>query len=388
MIIRNEVVVTQAILWGLGILVVYVYFVYPLLLAVLSKVKRPVNILRAEMTPAVSLIIAAYNEEKIIAQKIENMLALDYPREKLEIIVVSDGSTDNTNGIVRIYEDQGVKLVALEKNRGKSAAENAGMAIAIGDILVFSDATGMYSHDALKELVKSFADPKVGCVAGMVEYENMGVTTTSGGEGIYWRYEVFLRLLESRVGNLAMASGSILACRHSLVQPLDEAVGEDFVIPMKAAMQGFRTVYATNAVSRELIAETDRGLLKTKVRIITKDLRGLLLFRSILNPFRYPLYAWGLISHKLLRWLVPYFLIGLFIINVLLSGQPFYNVTLALQIIFYAPALLGYLWQRKEKPPNILGIPFSFCLVNLAALIGVARFVMGKKAGKWQPVRT
>ncbi|MCJ7790947.1 MAG: glycosyltransferase family 2 protein [Dehalococcoidia bacterium] len=387
MIIGNEVVVTQAILWGLGIVVAYVYVGYPLLLAVLSIVKRPAHIRQAEITPAVSLIIAAYNEEKVIAQKIENTLALDYPRENLEIIVVSDGSTDNTNGIVRRYEDQGVKLIALEKNRGKSAAENAGMAVATGEIVVFSDATGIYSHDALRNLVRPFADAEVGCVTGLVEYGNVGTTAASDGEGVYWRYEVFLRLLESSVGNLAMASGSILACRRSLAQSLDEAVGEDFVTPMNAGMQGFRTLFAPRAVSHELIAETDQSLLKTKVRIINKDLLGLFLCRSILNPFRYPLYAWGLISHKLLRWLVPYFLIALFVVNVLLLDHPLFQIIMALQIVFYVIALVGYLCQRKGKPPRILGLPFSFCLVNLAALVGVARFAMGKKAGRWVPVR-
>jgi hypothetical protein len=156
---------------------------------------------------------------------------------------------------------------------------------------------------------------------------------------------------------------------------------------MKAAMQGFRTVYAPRAVSNELVAETDQGLLKTKVRIITKDLEGLFFCHAILNPFRYPLYAWGLISHKLLRWLVPYLLIVLFTINLLLLDRPFYKLGLVMQIAFYVLALAGYLWQRGSKPPRILGIPFSFCLVNLAALVGMARFMTGKKAGQWEPLR-
>ena len=387
MIIGNEVVVTQAILWGLGIAVVYVYVGYPLLLLTMSKLCPAPPVQKADITPVVSLIIPAYNEEKVIAQKIDNTLALDYPRERLEIIVVSDGSTENTNGIVRRYEDQGVKLIALEKNRGKSAAENAGMAVATGEIVVFSDATGIYSHDALRNLVRPFADVTVGCVAGLVKYENTDITATSSGEGAYWRYEVFLRLLESRVGNLSMASGSIMACRRSLAHTLDESVGEDFVIPMKAVLQGFRTVYAPKAISRELVAKTGRDLLKTKVRIITKDLRGLFLCRAILNPSRYPLYAWGLISHKLLRWLVPYFLIVLFATNVILLDHPFYQLIMLLQIAFYLLSLTGYLWERKGKSPRFMGIPFSFCLVNLAALMGVARFVMGKKAGQWEPVR-
>lgn len=365
----------------------YVYFGYPLLLLILSKLRPAPPVQKADITPTVSLIIPAYNEEKVIARKIENALGLDYPREKLEIIVASDGSTDGTNEIVRAFADQGVKLVALKSNQGKSMSENAGLATATGDILIFADATGMFNHRALRELVRSFADSAIGCVTGLVQYENADATAATDGEGAYWRYEVFLRLLESRIGNLAMASGSILASRHSLVEPLHPAVGEDFVIPLKAAVQGFRTIYAPSAISGELIAETDKGLLKTKVRIITKDLRGLFICRAILNPFRYPLHAWGLVSHKLLRWLVPYFLIALFAFNLLLLDHPFYRLVLLLQIAFYAMALVGYLWQSKSRPPRILGIPFSFCLVNLAALVGVAKFVMHKKTERWVPVR-
>lgn len=372
--------------WIFSLVVFYVYFGYPLLLQILSKLHRASPIQKADITPTVSLIISAYNEEEVIAKKIENALTLDYPKDKLEIIVASDGSTDKTNEIVRSYGDQGVKLVALETNRGKTSAQNMGLTVATGEIVVFSDATGMYNLDALRHLVSPFCDAKVGCVAGLVEYENIGVTVASTGEGVYWRYEVFLRLLENRLGNLAMVSGSILACRHSLVQPLDEAVGEDFVIPMKAAMQGFRTVYATSAISREMIAETDRSLLKTKVRIITKDLRGLFTCRAILNPFHYPLYALGLFSHKLLRWLVPYCLVALFVANALLLDHPLYQMTMALQIAFYALALAGYLLQKENKPPRILSLSFSFYLVNLAALAGVARFVMKKRSGRWEPV--
>ncbi|MBU1748401.1 MAG: hypothetical protein KKA73_11990, partial [Chloroflexi bacterium] len=158
--------------------------------------------------------------------------------------------------------------------------------------------------------------------------------------------------------------------------------------PMQAAIKGYRTVYEPQAISSErLFQVSPRDMLKTRARTTTLDTRGVFLCRAILNPFRYPLYAWGLVSHKLLRWLVPYFLIALFAVNLLLLDQPFYCLALALQIAFYALAAAGTLWQRQGKPPRILGIPFSFCLVNLAALVGVARFVMGRQAGRWKPVR-
>ncbi len=208
------------------------------------------------------------------------------------------------------------------------------------------------------------------------------------GEGLYWQYELFLRGKESSLGNFAMGSGPIMAIRRNLFQPLDPNVGEDFVLPMQTVLNGYRVIYEPEAIAEEILFQSaPTSMFRSKVRVISKDLRGLFLCHSILNPFRHPLHAWGLFSHKLLRWLVPYFLVVAFALNLQFSGRPFYRVTLVLQIAFYLFALASYLWQRKGKPPRILGIPFSFCLVNFAALVGVWQFLMGKKSGSWQPVR-
>lgn len=343
---------------------------------------------KAEITPTVSLIIAAYNEEKVIGQKIENCLDLDYPSENLKIIVASDGSTDRTNEIIMGYAGQGVKLIALSTNQGKSRAQNRAVAEAQGDIIFFSDANVMLRSNAVREIVNNFKDKRVGCVIGKVTYLNKGDTSVSEGEGFYWRYELFLRKKESEIGNFAMGSGPIIAIRRNLFQLLDPDVGEDFVLPMLTAINGYRVVYEPEAISEEILFQNKpKSMLRTKVRIISKDLRGLFVCKTILNPFRYPLYSWGLISHKLLRWLVPYFLILLLAVNALLLTQPLYYMTFALQLIFYSSALTGYLWQKSDTPPKMFGIPFSFCLVNAAALIGVAKFAMGKKSGRWKPVR-
>lgn len=382
------ILVFQVIFWLCVMTILYVYFCYPVLLLILSKLIPAPPVQKAYITPAVSLIIPAYNEEKVITQKIENSLALDYPRDKLEIIVASDGSTDSTNEIVRTFAGQGVKLVALTPNQGKSSAQNRAVAEASGVILFFTDANVMLRPDAMRQGVSNFSDAKVGCIVGKVTYINEGDTSVSEGEGFYWRYELFLRASESRVGNFAMGSGPIMANRRNLFQPLDPNVGEDFVLPMQTALNGYRVVFEPKAISEEILFQnTPASMFKSKVRVISKDLRGLFLCRAILNPFRYPLYAWGLISHKLLRWLAPYFLLVLFALNLLLLDQSFYRLALVLQIAFYLLAAVGYVWQKKGKPPRFLGIPFSFCLVNLAALVGVARFLMGKKAGRWKPVR-
>lgn len=338
--------------------------------------------------PFISIIIAAYNEEKVIAQKIENCLALDYPPENMEIIVASDGSTDATNDIVRGFVGNGVKLVALPSNQGKSSAQNRAVEESGGEILFFTDANVMLRTDAMLKIIRNFYDGNVGCVVGKVTYLNEGETSVSQGEGFYWQYELFLRKKESELGNFAMGSGPILTIRRSLFEPLDPAVGEDFVLPIIVAMKGYRIVYEPTAISEEILFQTKpANMFRTKVRIISKDLRGLFMFRNILNPLRFPLYAWGLISHKLLRWLVPFFLLFVFISNLMLLNNSVYFVLFMIQIIFYALAALGLVLQGSSRPPFYLGIPFSFCLVNLASLVGVTKFVIGKKSGKWDPVR-
>ena len=381
--------IVESLFWFFVALIIYVYFGYTFLLLILSKIRPSQPVKKADITPNVSIVIAAYNEEKDIGRKIENSLQLDYPAEECEIIVASDGSTDRTNEIVNRYKEQGIKLVALETNQGKSTAQNQAVAEARNDIVIFTDSNVILQPNAVRKMVSNFCDEKIGCVVGKVTYLNEGDTSVSKGEGVYWRYELFLRKKESDLGNLAISSGPIMAIRREIFKPLDPDVGEDFVLPVQVAIEGYRVIYEPEAVSEEILSQdSPNSMFKSKVRIISKDLRGLSLNRKILNPLHYPLYSWGLISHKLLRWLVPCFLIIMLITNLSLIHIPLFQVIFILQIIFYMSALTGYLWQKKGKPLFIFGIPFSFCLVNLAALVGVARFLMGKKSGQWEPVRS
>lgn len=375
--------------WICSAIIIYVYIGYPGLLWVLNRVrvKRPLPAANG-FEPTVSLIIAAHNEEKMIVGKIQNSFALDYPKGKLQIIVVSDGSTDRTAQLIQPYTKQVVQLIELPHNVGKAAAQNEAVDFAKGDVLFFTDANVSLQRDALRKMVRHFQFDKVGCVVGKVTYTNESDTCISEGEGFYWRYELFLRNEESELGNLVAGSGPIMAIRRTLFEPLDPDVSDDFVLPMKAAIRGYRTVYEPQAVSSErLFQVSTRDMLRTRVRTTILDTRSVFLCRTLLNPLRYPLYTWGIISHKLLRWLVPYFLIVIFIFNLLLLGQTFYRLSLVLQVTLYGLALSGLLWQEQGKPPQILGIPFSFCLVNAAALVGVAKFVIGKKKGQWEPVR-
>jgi len=369
--------------------VIYVYFCYPLLLIILSKLRPASTIHKVKIIPSVSLIIAAYNEEKVIAQKIENCLSLNYPMDRLEIIVASDGSMDRTNDIVRSYQTLGVKLVALETNRGKSTAQNKSMVEAKNDIVIFTDANVILQPNVIRKMVRNFGEKKVGCVIGKVTYLNEEDTSISQGEGLYWRYELFVRKKENDLGNLAIGSGPIMAIRKELFKPLNPNVGEDFVLPIQGVIAGYRVIYEPEAISEEILFQNfPISMFKSKVRIISKDLKGLIYNRGILNPLQYPLFSWGLISHKLLRWLVPYCLLLIFITNLFLLPFYFYQIIFILQNCFYLSALIGFFWQRRGKPPLIFGIPFSFCLVNLAALVGVAFFLMGRKYGQWETVRS
>lgn len=377
----------ELLFWFLVALILYVYFGYPLLLLIVSNLRPAPPVQKADITPTVSLIVAAYNEEQVIAQKIENSLSLHYPKDKLEVIVASDGSTDRTNEIVSAYAGQGVRLVALNANRGKSSAQNAAVDVARGEILLFSDATGMYEGNLLAALVPYLADHTVGCVAGRPCYRNVDLTATSRGEGAYLRYELLIRSLESRFGNLVSTSGTVLAVRACVFEPLDEAVGEDLVLPMKAAIRGFRTIHAPEVVSSETVTTSSDGMLRTRIRVTAKDLRGVLLNRSILNPLRHPGYAWGLVSHKLLRWFVPVLAIAALMTNLALLGIAFYRLVLLMQAGLYLVAFCGHLWQKRGNPPQLLNFAYIFCLYNLAALLALGRVAGGKVSGRWQPIR-
>lgn len=378
----------EAMFWVLVSVVLYVYFGYPALLWILVrfKGKRPVPESNG-YEPTVSLIIAAYNEEKAIGRKLENSLSLDYPKDKLEIIVGSDGSTDGTNTITRAFASRGIKLRSLPQNMGKSCVQNAAVHEATGEILVFSDATGLYAEDAVGQLVKDFADPRVGCVAGSIIYSNEDASCTSRGTGLYWRYELWLREKESHIGNLAMASGSVFGVRRVLFEPIDPGVSDDFVLPMVVLRKGYRVVHEPKATSVEEMATNASGELRVKARTVSLDLRGLLLNRELLWPIRYPLVSLGLMSHKLLRWLIPWILIVLVTLNVVLADSAFYFATLGVQLGLYLVALVGCASGKSKPLPLGLGVPYSFLLVNVAAVIGWLRFLEGRPTSRWVPVR-
>jgi cellulose synthase/poly-beta-1,6-N-acetylglucosamine synthase-like glycosyltransferase len=376
----------RAPFWFAVGIIAYVYFGYPLLLK-LNFLGRFRAWHRGTARPLVSVIIPAHNEESVIAAKIENLLSSDYPREQIEILIGSDGSSDATEGIVQRYSNDGVGLLSFPQHQGKSAIQNGLVAASSGDILIFTDADCMLPSGALSYLVEHFDDERIGLVTGSPRYQNCDETNVTQNESRYLRYETWLRAQESNRGLLTVASGSLFALRRSLWKPLDPTWSDDFALPLQVALAGMRNVLDSRVVPVTRLTQNLPGsMFNLKVRIVSKDLRTVLAHRRLLNIFRYRGIAVGLWSHKLLRWLVPYFLAVTLASSVFLCRTTFFLGVLILQMILYGAALAGFL-QRRGAAGFLLYIPMAFCVVNFAALLGTARCLLGQTSGKWKPVR-
>jgi len=368
-----------------------VYAGYPILLATGLLGRRQTGRHArnaAAALPRLSVIVAAHNEESAIESKLLNIFASDYPRELLEILIGSDGSSDSTEQIVRKYAGDGVGLISFPQQQGKSAMQNGLVAAASGEVLVFTDADCEFGPQALRSMVARFGDPGVGLVTGVPWYANETENTVTANEGEYLRYESWLRAQESERGMLAMASGSLFAMRQILWRPLDRNLGDDFELPIRVALAGFRNVLerGTATVTR-LSQKSHESMFVLKVRIISKDFRALRSYGLILNPLKHTKFAVALWSHKLLRWFVPYFALGMFISSGFLLQLTFYRYMFLAQAGFYAIAALGILIG-----PRRLGFPWSiatsFCVVNLAAAVGVFKSFGRRGSGSWTPVRS
>ncbi len=376
--------------WGALGLIVYTYFLFPLLVVLRGMVvKRPYKSEDVQPLPLVSIIIAAYNEEKEIGEKLNNILSLEYSRDRLEVIIASDGSTDRTNEIVQGYEERGIKLLALPR-LGKAGVLNAAVAAAQGEILVFSDANSMFKSDALRALVRPFAEPEIGGVAGNQVYLKKGASSVGAGERSYWDFDRILKEYESQAGNTISATGAIYAIRRSLFQPVMEGVTDDFYTSTSVIEQGSRLVFAPDAVAYEAVAGTSGGEFGRKVRVITRGLRGVFIARrKLLNPFRYGFYALQLFSHKALRRIVVFPLLLLFLVNPFLwNSGLFYQLTMIGQLGFYGLGLLGWrLDGSRFKRTKILTIPYFFCLVNAAVVLATLNILRGQQIKRWEPQR-
>ena len=357
--------------------IVYTYFGYPILITLLARVRqRPLH--QAPITPSLTLFIPAYNEESVIADKIENSLALDYPPGKLEILIVADGSDDNTVNIIRQYP--AVRLLFQPQRQGKIAAINRGMPFVNSEIVVFSDANTMLDLGTLRAIARNFADPQVASVAG--EKQVLG-----GGEGLYWRYESHLKRCDSQVSNVIGAAGELFAIRRELFMASEaDSVVEDFIMSVRLLEAGWRVVYEPQAIAREAPSASLAADWQRRARIAAGGFQSIFRLPGILNPLR-GLIAWQYFSHKVLRWITSFLLPAALLLNALLWANPFYRLILMGQIAFYGLALIGYWLTRRDKQSGIPYTIFFFCFSNLATIAGFWRYVTGRQAVTWQKVK-
>ncbi|UCG51132.1 MAG: glycosyltransferase family 2 protein [Candidatus Latescibacterota bacterium] len=373
--------VWQFVFWSSLAVVLYSYIGYPLILFLIRKLKRrDRHVYDADYCPSVCLLISAYNEERVIRKKIENSLSLDYPKERYTILVASDGSDDHTVAITEDYQDLGIKLYHRRNRSGKSAVLNDVMKSIGADIVVFTDANSLFAEDALRKIVARFQNPKIGCVVGKLRYVDRHTSSVSKGEGLYWKYEGKLSVLESSLESVLVANGSIFGIRRELFTKLCPEVANDFQIPIEIGSRGYGVVYEPEAVAFETSTVFWQEEFHRKVRIIVRGLTGYSMLRKKLRGFR----AWQFFSHKLLRWVIGPLLFLILLSNaMLLEGSSFYALTLGLQLALYLAALNGWRVRRTRKPHPLFYVPFYFTMVNLAAVVAIAKFLSGERQSTW-----
>ena len=376
-----------AIFWAALFLVVYTYLIYPVLLWLLAAGRKMPEYAPLGEWPEASLIIAAHNEEAVLHTKLENALAMDYPAERLDIIVVSDASTDGTDRIAAEFAERGVRLHRQAVRAGKTEAQNAGVRLARGQFLAFSDANSMYAPSALKRLLAPFADERIGCVCGELQYANPDEQGVGKGEGLYWRYEQFLKRRESLLSSALGANGAIYALRRALFVELRGDIISDFVAPLHAWRRGFRIAYEPTAVATEYSSVRFGDEFRRRRRIVSRSLYGLWTEAGVLNPFAHFFFAFQMFSHKLLRWLVPVWLVVVLAVNIALATDGYYGLLLALQVAFYGLAALGLLLPERLGRCWLFYVPAYFTATNWGTLLGLLSFVTGRRHRVWQPAR-
>jgi len=382
----------QYIFWITAGLMVYTWIFYPFILYLLSKVLKN-QLLSNHMSqllifefPNVSVIVAAYNEEKVIARRIENLLEQDYPKDKMEIIIASDGSTDRTVKIAKKYENKGVRVLDFKKNRGRAAVHNNAVDVAKGEILLFTDAETIFEKDFIKNLVRNYTNQRIGCVVGKLIYINSLDSAISSSESFYFKYEVFIRALESKLGILCAASGAAMSCRKIIYEPIEQSGDIDVVIPLLSISKGYQNCLEANAIAYEISPSSISQELKYRIRDVALSLSGTL--RMLENNFfkfiTHPEVLLSLVTHRILRWLTPVLLLILLSSNFILVGQTsLYNVTFTIQLVFYAAGIAGLFLYLVDNPLPIISTIFSFLIANIGILGGIVKFVMGKASSAY-----
>ena len=381
--------------WVLLFIVFYAYIGYGILLFVLIRVKRLLGGSKPEVTtgyePDVTLFIAAYNEKDFVAAKVKNSLELDYPKEKLHMLWITDGSDDGTPETVKQFA--GIEVHHLPQRSGKIGAMNRGMQFVKTPIVIFCDANTMLGHESIRRIVRLFSDPKVGCVSGEKRIFSKDKDAAAGaGEGLYWKYESTLKKWDAELYSVVGAAGELFAIRTGLYQEVErDTLLDDFIISLRVAQKGYTIQYDPEAYAIETASASVKEELKRKVRISAGGIQSVVRLRSLLNFFRYGTLSFQYISHRVLRWtLAPLSLLFMLIISFTLAIREgileagLYSIIFWLQILFYLAALLGWYLENRSIRLKILFVPYYFFIMNLSVFLGFIRYVKGSQTVNWE----
>lgn len=386
--------VLEVVFWSCILGVAYHYIGYPVVLFTLCTIAQ----VRSDLTyllhrhsrrchrqneefPRVAVLISAYNEQNIIAAKVENCLEIDYPPDRLEFLFGLDAPSDETAVILSRIRDPQMRVFHYKSRRGKLAVLCDLAKQTSAEILVLTDANTILEAHCVKNVVRHFADSRVGAVSGE-ELRVAAPNAEPSGESLYWRYESALKILESRLNCSLGGNGAVLAIRHSLFKPSKESIVEDFQIPLEIRFSGYRVIYDPEAIAVEDITPTFNAQFARRVRIGAGNYQTLLTHPEYLNPLR-GLLGFSFISHRLLRWLAPFLLLTSFFCSMTMAVRPFFGLLFTLQCLFYCAALLAYLLLKRGRSPGILGTPLHFCSMNLALLLGFYKYITGRQGVVW-----
>ena len=379
--------------WIFFYIIFYTFFGYGILLYFLVRIKRvfkkPISLPQTDEPSTVSVIIAAYNEEELIEEKINNCLSLNYPENKLQLIFITDGSSDRTADIVRKYSR--IKLLHEDKRLGKMSAIKRAMPFVSGDVTVFTDANTFLNEDALMHLIKHYQNPRIGAVAGEKKIlVNQSADASSAGEGFYWKYESALKKWDYELYSNVGAAGELFSIRTNLYQPVEtDTIIDDHMIAMRIAEKGYIIAYEPNAYAMETASADSKEELKRKIRIAAGGIQSIYRLKKAANPFINPVLTFQYFSHRVLRWTVtPWLMILLFILNLMICIRypdlQIYTILLVFQLFFYAAALTGWFLESKKIKVKAAFIPFYFSMMNYAVIAGTFRYFKGAQSAAWE----
>lgn len=377
--------ILKVLFWSSVFMLYMVYHGYGELLKIVFLFKnKKISVIQSAELPFVTVLLTVFNEERKILNRLDNLLDTDYPLERLQILVASDGSRDRTHEIV---EDLALRypitLFVSESRLGKTGTQNQAIKFCMGDFVIFTDADTEFSRKTIYELVAPFSSSDVGATTGHVVFRNAG-NKISEAQTTYWDYELVLRSLESRLGILAVMAGPCMAVRKSVLQPMPEFVGEDCVVPLQVAIQGYQVIHCHNAVAFDMMDSNPSREFKTRVRMTLRNWMGTLHYRQLLNPVKYPGYAFSLYFHKIFRWLSPVFLIVATITTLFLATEHLYALFSACFILLYVFAILGWILEGQGRKLPIVSTVFAFILANCGFMVGLIRFLKGQKIIAYQ----